>query len=331
MKKAAKKTIISVLLLFLMQEANAMCRGESIDCHIEEDRRLSKPKVSFEEELSRSNLTVTSLIDCSLGTITPGIYESSDIELIINHLLSRLERDDLIIFDVDDVLLKSLDPYYSEHYMKETTLHQMLYSRDQNTVETFLLYLFLSKPCVVMDPKLPELLNQLKLKNIKHIANTAILPIVNEKLHVDISRKRLETLKEIGIDFADSFSELPFWNFDSFPLEEASKVSPMFKEGVIFSSQAPKYSTTLALLQKLDFKPKRIAFIDDLFDNAKEMHDVLSLTGIECFSFHYTKKERSPVTSYFPSEIGASELKRIEFFIETLLSGKNVEEFFLEL
>lgn len=265
--------------------------------------------------------------------IKPGVHESDNIEAILSYALENFDNQDLVIFDVDEVLITGLDPYYFEHCLKKSALHNHLFSQNEDTIDQFFLYMFLSKsrPWTYMDNRLPELIKKLQSQGIPCIANTALNPTINPVLNIDVPTLRVNMLRSLDIDFAKTFPHFLSWDFNTLDLTHILKERPLFKEGIIFSSETPKYITTLELFKKMGIKPRRVLFIDDHYDNARLMYERLSLEGLECYSFCYSKKKTKPLRSYFTEEAFNRELKKLEIFLERLLNKGNVEELFSKL
>jgi len=273
-------------------------------------------------------LSCNTTIFYPIGPLKPGIYESDNIEIILSHSLKEFGKEDIVIFDVDEVLVTGLDPYYFEHYSKKTALHEKLFSQGQEVIDKFFLYMFLSKPWTCMDENLPKIIKILQQQEVKCIANTALNPTINQQLSIDVPTLRVQTLRSFGVDFSGAFHHLPLWGFDTLDSKHIPKDTPLFKEGVIFSSETPKHISTLEFFKKVGIKPRRILFVDDSLENSQTMYEELNLLGFECYSFFYSKKNSKSLRSYFSDQIFARELKKLELFIEKLLNGEDVDNLF---
>lgn len=145
-------------------------------------------------------------------------------------------------------------------------------------------------------------------------------------LSVDCPSLRVQTLKNLGFNFTTTFPEFSSWNFDTLLEGVTAEKKPVFKDGVIFST-IPKHITLLELFKKLNFKSKRVVFVDDSIQNVKEMFQALSGCGIECWSYHYSKRESLDLQSYFPKAFFDEHLGQLEIFLERLLEGADVDAF----
>lgn len=265
--------------------------------------------------------------------IKPGIHESDNIEAILSFAIENFDSQDIVIFDVDEVLITGLDPYYFEHFLKKSSLHKNLFSQNENIIDQFFLYMFLSKsrPWTYMDERLPALIHKLQSQGIRCIANTALSATINPTFNIDVPTLRVNMLRSFDIDFSMTFPHILSWDFDTLDLTHIHKTRPLFKEGIIFSSETPKHITTLEFFKKMETKPRKVLFIDDHPDHARLMYEKLRSEGFECYSFCYSKKKVKPLRNYFTAEAFNRELKKLEIFLESLLNGGNVDEFFSQL
>lgn len=322
-------------LLYTTQRARAMWNGEDEEPNFSHSSTsLSAKKADSErpeKENKKETLSVIPLLSSPSVPLKPGVYEADNMEIILSHPLKEFGTQDLVIFDVDEVLITGLDPYYFEHYSKKSSLHEKLFSRGQLIIDKFFLYMFLTKPWTCMDENLPKFVKMLQQQEVRCIANTALNPTVNPKLSIDVPTLRVQILRSFGVDFSEAFPHLSLWDFNTLDSKHIPKLPPLFKDGVIFSSETPKHISTLEFFKKVGFKPKRVLYVDDFLENSQTMFEELRSLGFECYSFFYTKKNAKSLRSYFPEEVFTKELKKLELFIEKLLNEEDVDEFFSKI
>lgn len=271
--------------------------------------------------LKRNSMNVSPGIPFSL---TPGVYESDDAEWILSIPLNDGEEGDCIIFDVDEVLCTGFVPFYCELSKKYANLYERLFLENKSMGERFLSYAYSQLPWAYMDEKLPSLLKKIQLKKVRCIANTALDPIVDIQLNLDLPSARIETLRKLHFDFSQSFKALDEWDFSTLESNSTKRYKPLFKEGIIFSSDTPKHITTIKLFEKLDFIPRRAFYIDDSHENAQEIYDALASRGIECYSFCYSKKKTKTLQNFFEDNVFEAQIEKLEIFLNKLLSGEDV-------
>lgn len=269
-----------------------------------------------------------------LGQIKPGIYESDDIELILSHPLKNFGHEDVVIFDIDDVLItQRLDPFWFEHVKKESSLYKEFLSQEQHIRDKFSLYLFVSQSLstiALMDERTPTIIKKLQLQGVKCVGNTGLDPVFGSNLNFDSASARIALLRDFGIDFSCAFPHLSSWTFDTLDQTHITARTPLFKEGIVFSPQVPKHITQHELFNRLEIAPKRLVFIDDRVENVRGMYDFINSLGIECYAFCYSKNKTKPLLSYFSDASFEKELRKSEEFLKKLLSGDNVNKFYLE-
>jgi hypothetical protein len=286
---------------------------------------LSSEEEQTYETTERITKAMPLLDDISLQS---GIYESDDIERILSFPRKAFNKEDLIVFDIDEVAITAFDAYHAAHASKNTPSHRKLLDQPQLNIDRFFLYMFLSKTWGLMDKRFPGLVRNLQVQGIKCIANTTFNPTVNAFYKIDTASMRLHILREFGIDFSQSFPYLPIWDFNNLEPHHSGENKPLYKDGIIFSADTPKLVTLDALLERLPFKPKRIVYIDDKLENAQRIYEGLTSIDIECYSFVYTKAEKEPIHAFFSEEAIEKSLENMEAFLSKLLEGSNVDIFF---
>lgn len=270
------------------------------------------------------------LASVPISDLTPGLYQCDDIEQILSFSFSSFGEEDLIIFDMDQTLVVQLRPFYHAHQEKNSPLYERLMLSPPHIIEKFRAYTFSFSPFALMDERIPSLIKRLQEKKVKCIVNTAMLPTLPFAECVDVPSLRVRSLQNLGIDFSEAFPHLSFWDFNTLEVDQI-KYRPLFKNGVILSSDVPKHVTTLELLKNLSFAPKRVVFVDDTLEQAQEMYKKLTAKGIETYCFVYSKAHNTTSLDYFRADLAASRLAELEIFLERLLSGENLDEVFLSL
>lgn len=219
-------------------------------------------------------------------TVTAGIIETNSLEPFEN-AAETATNDTLIIFDVQEVLIVAKDqiltPLYKDDYRVIKDRIISTYPHDQ---QIKLFSTILSEyQTEIVDHKIVKTLENLKQKGIKAIALTSGY---TGSYGVIKSREdlRLKRLNEIGISFKDSFPNIAPLIF--LHLEGVnSKHLPMFKDGVIFACRLSKGEVLKAFLNEVNYKPKKIIFVDNQLKNMKSVESYCQEEGIEFIGFHY--------------------------------------------
>lgn len=216
-----------------------------------------------------------------------GTIAQSDSLNCLEQQFSKLDARDLVVFDMDAVLivpqdailhanadeeLRRLHFHYAGHLPKQDQLlHGSLIWQQAKTV--------------LVEPHTPSLIAALQKRAIKVIVLTAA-PVGKCGAIEDTVAFRIAELQEKGIDLSSSFPHLDTLHF-------AELGTPTFRQGVILSHHVPKGVVLAAFLKKIDWKPQRLIFIDDIRENHESVESELAPLGIsELYCLHYTASEK---------------------------------------
>ena len=253
------------------------------------------------------------------------IYALSDINSALHLPFLSFNEKDMTIFDVDDTLTVFLNPFYNEHVLKDTPLHQKFLSMKENVRGRFLHWLLTTAPFVLVEPQITQLISDLQARELKVMALTAFRPLtfLEEPQLKSLPTWRVELLKKLGLDFAKNFPMSPMsWRFDVRKNQDFPE--PYFEKGVLFSGLAGKPNALFNFLRAVSFKPERVLFIDDDLSNVVSVYRELTRLGIKCYSILYTRVNPHSVNGMFSEVEFDTYLKMQEQFIEELYnsSGK---------
>lgn len=266
--------------------------------------------------------------------LTPGIYESDDIDLILSFANKNFTRgeSDVVVFDIDQVLITARVNPFVLIPQKTSTFYEEIGSQERYIRDKFLLYLYVSespRTIALMDQRAPLLIRELQQKGVKCMGNTAMDPVLGLTSNFDMARARIKLLKDLGIDFSETFLDFSGWDFDSLDRAHVKNCPPLFKDGIIFSSLVPKYVTQVHFLKKLESSVRRIVFIDDNINHLHGMYKSMAILGIQCYCFFYTKKKATPLIEYFLPNILNEEFEHLENVLQKILQGECTNELFL--
>lgn len=222
---------------------------------------------------------------------------SSDIEQIstltvLEEQLDSLDSDALVVFDVDeviftdqDVILKPVgDPLkfqiFNERYAEAETAHE-------KDLTTSILSLPLIKAKKVLVEELtPQLIDKLQKKSIKVIALTSC-PTRPFGIIKNFEKWRLNHIQGFCINFEKSFPDQKRFVFENITANNVPP--PVYNQGVIFAEGFSKADVLAAFLKKLDFKPSKVIFIDDMYSNLQQMETKLTHMGIPHKGYYYIR------------------------------------------
>ncbi len=209
-----------------------------------------------------------------------------DIEYISNASseLLLLDQNDLITIDVRNVIFSAKDVILTKHYKKEfklilSDLEKKLGDVEADRLHSIILNSYEPK---IVDSNMSELIKKAQEKQIKVIAVTSGKI---GKFGVIKSREdlRIETLKDLGFDFSSSFD-------NNCVIDNKLNIAPiMFKNGVLFTSNALKGDCLGKFLNHIKFKPKKLIHIDNSMKMLVSMEKYCNENGIEFLGIHFTK------------------------------------------
>lgn len=248
------------------------------------------------------------------------MYATSD----MSSIRYILQYPDLVVFDVDDTLIASLDPYFEEHVLPESSLSQQMLAAPEVKRDIFFATLLAIRPWTIIETQTPQLIAEFQSNGTKVIALTALWPVIDKNLNLHIPNWRVRHLKTFGYDFSKSFPTSCLYGFGG----EGSQntLEPYFKKGVMFSGEVPKGKALLSFLRIISFKPRSVLFVDDNINNVYLVYRELSRVGIECSSILYTRTREYPPNSMFSKAEYNSCLQKQEKSIKKFLQLEAILE-----
>jgi hypothetical protein len=132
---------------------------------------------------------------------------------------------------------------------------------------------------------------------------------------------RLNQLREQGIDFSSGFPDLLLLSF-----RVAKGEASLFKEGVLFANKEAKGPVLAAFLEQIDWKPKKILFLDDKLDYLQSVEEALQSKGIEFIGYHYTEVEKRSIL--LEEELGRLQYNHLVQYERWLNDKEALEQLF---
>lgn len=220
-----------------------------------------------------------------------GAIEQTDTLDLLEKQLKKLDKRDLVVFDMDDVLIVPQDAilhakaekqrnaiaaHYSTHYTKHP----------RNHLESLV---WKSAKTILVEPHVAALIQKLQKRGVKVIVLTAV-KVGSFGLIEDTVAFRIEELRDKGIDLKHSFPHIAAITLNEL---EQDKGAPAFRHGVMLSHHIPKGKVLAAFLKKIKWKPRSLIFVDDRFANVTSVENELSKMGIKDLQcLHYTASDR---------------------------------------
>lgn len=222
---------------------------------------------------------------CIVSTpVHADIIKISDIT-ILNRQLNSLNENDLVIFDIDEVVIQPVDHIFHPHNKKE--LHKY-YSDIQNRVSHSDMNKLLSivntqQKIKLVDRKIIDILDTLHKCSIPTIAlthsGTGKFGIID-----DVTDWRIAQLHALKI----SFKHLSPYKDQVYNQLTGKHGTAQLKAGILFTGHVDKGKVLTEFLESNHLHPKRIIFIDDKLSNLQSVEHALSDHNIEFNGLEYT-------------------------------------------
>lgn len=155
------------------------------------------------------------------------------------------------------------------------------YSKDH--VDALIRVIMYESPVQIVDPSIIILIKSLQANGTPVMALTALSTASFKNKHSFVDW-RINELKDVGISFKNSWAHVQTKQFITFKVKHV----PAFKEGVLFSSGEPKGEVLEVFLKDINFKRKKIIFVDDRRENLESMQQYCQKHGIGFLGFEYT-------------------------------------------
>lgn len=215
------------------------------------------------------------------------IFEVNDLSRF-EHEVINLQQDSLIIFDIDYTLLTPKDSVLKP--CGRSLRKKYLYKLDPKEREFLQSIIALTSGEELVDKRSTSLIRELQKHAIPVIALTA-LETGEYGMIKNLEEWRLSQLRKFSIDFSSSFQQpAPLILLEDTP---CNGHFPLFQDGVLFTNHVSKGSVLAAFLEKINWKPTTIVFIDDSFEQIKCVESTANSLGIAFIGFHYTAEKNA--------------------------------------
>lgn len=217
------------------------------------------------------------------AVLTGEIITTNDFGCIVE-ACQGLDEKSLVLFDVDATLIVAQDAILSPRG-KDLFKQLIAGHTDRNLFRE----IRMKAPHKLVDSRSIAFIHHLISRNIPVIAFTAAQALVKEQIIPGMWR--VEELKRYGFDFSQSF---PSYDYLELPKSEDQKQSPVYRQGVLYSSFHQKGDVLSAFLKHIDRRPDKVVFIDDEFVHVDSILTCMEKERIQCVGIHYTAANEIP-------------------------------------
>jgi hypothetical protein len=203
----------------------------------------------------------------------------------INELqLDNLPANTLVLFDVDEVLITSEDNLLKP-CVKDFKWWEKLQPEE---IENCLSIMLKNTNYLLVDKNIPSFIDTLSNQKDVFVMGFTSCRTGSFGVIPSMEKWRLDQLKNVGIDFTPFFNEV----FVFSELVEPQANPPIFKHGILFcgdfysSQESTKGKLLGVFLDRMQWRPKRIIFIDDEKKNLEAVQRELKLRDIPFRGYH---------------------------------------------
>lgn len=224
------------------------------------------------------------------------IAQVDDMKEVFDHF-NNADSQTLAIFDIDMVLVQPSEPAFqmanirrygeiSKRIMKEVPAEKQM---------LFLSLMTLSSNPVLIDDRIPEYLQGILQRGIPSMGLTANLTGSFGSIK-NMEQWRINSLRCLGIDFSKTApypDSLIFNDLASYRGNYSTYLNGVF---FVNGTCVAKGEALLAFLEKTNFMPNKIIFVDDREDNLKSMEAAIQKFGkpIEFRGLHFLGAQKYP-------------------------------------
>lgn len=219
-------------------------------------------------------------------TLFAPIYEIKNIAEITRYIAQKINLDNnehpIVIFDIDDTLIKQYMPHVTTQsfHARVEELENMGLSKNEALNQTENEHIEIQKitPLFPVETTTITLFNELQKHGISPLGLTARSPKLIDYTH--------SKLLPLGIDFTNQ----TLWPEESYIFENFER-PPHYVPGIIFTHNNNKGIVLQLFLEKMNFIPHVIIFIDDVLRNLKAVEDMANRLNIDYIGLHYKRGE----------------------------------------
>jgi hypothetical protein len=207
------------------------------------------------------------------------IIETKHISDIYNYITeSEYNRDTLVMFDLDNTLITppahsdlGSDQWFYALFQRE--LKEGLTEQEAiNTILPLYKQVIAYIDFVAVEHDTSVVVSSLQKRGISVIGLTA--------RSLDLARRTVEQLAHIGIIFDKTDPE-------ECPIKYGTGKPALYLGGIIFTGNYSKGEVVAAWLKQIDYKPKKIIFIDDKLKNVVSVEQALCKRNFPFYGLRY--------------------------------------------
>ena len=227
--------------------------------------------------------------------ITSSIIKAPNL-IEFEQAIQKAGSESLVVFDIDEVIFTSKDQVLHPNYKQYRDIIEADLAKNLSETEFVALIslVYKMRARIIVDLKILKIFELLSNKNIMTIALTHC-PTGNIGTGETFEELRTLQLNSFKVDF-DRLSN--YLGEIKLPELKQDYGVPLLHRGVILTGLVDKGTVLEQILNRIEFKPKEIIFIDDRLENIISVQSMCEKLGINYTGFEYSAVKDTSVTEF---------------------------------
>lgn len=225
-------------------------------------------------------------MDSQTTALFSEIVPIDTLDLFIEKLEST-DKNTLIVFDIDEVLMRPVDrlimmhnkPIYAEWVKR---LEAKVGKPESQKLRSLIMA---QRKLKLVDPRTPALIENLTRRSLPFVCLTRCWT-GGYGIIEDTPNWRIAEMKHLGYELDVTFKDLPPKMFDHMHTDRPKKY-PQYKQGILWCCDETKGDVLKAFFDYANYKPASIVFIDDKLHNIESVATFSKQERIAFYGFHY--------------------------------------------
>ena len=214
----------------------------------------------------------------------------------VNNIFTEADSNTLILFDVDETLIEPASVIFRPKTVENEAnrpwlidLVSRVYGKSDKSEEYYGSLWKVKETPLLIEPHIVSIIQSLQDRGVKVMALTA-LRTGSDHIISSLPEWRYNQLKKLGIDFIKI--DLPDIIFNELPEKDGNY--PMLYHGILCTNGVSKGELAGALLDRIQWRPRKVIFFDDNKVRIKEVEEVMQERSIPFQGFVYRGAEYMP-------------------------------------
>ncbi len=202
---------------------------------------------------------------------------------LIDELLKKVNKNHLVLFDVDEVLIMDQEEYRLTHPYRREWVIDSKARLDKHHRDTLFSIILKDRNIRLVDPYITAILTKLWHMGIP---TAALTKLYTGKFGIieDLTNWRIKELNNVDIDFTRA---TPIKDTIILDTIDMGRGFPMITEGIIFTADIDKGHVLENILLKAKYFPETIIFFDDLMENILSVEKMCKKWNINYYGFEF--------------------------------------------